>query len=130
MDIHTLYQRVQNNREKIDLSLNGVNQYDLLIAAHSSCGDNFTNTIGYCLQIRQGNGAVGSDNQVFLRHCDGSVSVHYQQAFYRVSNTDRTEVLRRFTVKPEDEKPNVELRCPNGIAASHFRVPLSEDCYS
>ena len=129
MNTKDIYQSAMANREKIDFSLHGVEQYDLLLAAYSSCGDGFANAIGYCLQIREGTGEAGSDNQVFLRHADGSIRVHHQQAFYRVSDSDKDKVLSLFTVKPEDEDAMMELRCPNDIAEVGFRVKLTQDCY-
>ncbi|OLQ92226.1 hypothetical protein BIY21_12375 [Vibrio ponticus] len=129
MDTRELYLAVMENREKIDLSLQGIEQYDLLVTAYSSCGDGFTNAIGYCLQIREGSGEVGADNQVFLRHADGTIRVHHQQAFYRVNDTFKQDVLALFAIRPEDEDSQQELACPNGITETGFRVALRDNCY-
>nr|WP_086939536.1 hypothetical protein [Thaumasiovibrio occultus] len=123
MDMKTLYQRVVSNREKIDLSLKGVERHDLLLTAYSSCGDGLANAVGYCLQIREGTGEEGSDNQVFLRHLDGSIVMHYDQIFYRVAAQDKADVLALFATKPEDET-EMAFTCPDGITLSGFRVPL------
>ncbi|MEK2059728.1 hypothetical protein WOB64_06270 [Vibrio parahaemolyticus] len=130
MNEKELYLSAMNNREKIDFSLQGIEQYELLLAAYSSCGDGFANAIGYCLQIREGDGDVGSDNQVFLRHADGTIRIHHQQAFYRVSDIDKAKVLSLFKVKPSDESSDLELTCPNGIKGVGFRIKLEPDCYS
>nr|WP_157828407.1 hypothetical protein [Enterovibrio nigricans] len=128
MDYKALYQRIVANREKVDLSLKGIKQHDLLITAYSSCGDGFSNAVGYCLQIREGTGNEGSDNQVFLRHADGSIVVHYEQIFYRVADRDKEDVLSLFQIKPEEEQGTI-LTCPNNISHCEFRVPLSGQCY-
>ncbi|KHT64702.1 hypothetical protein RJ45_05085 [Photobacterium gaetbulicola] len=130
MNEKEVYLSAMENRERIDFSLKGIEQYDLLLAAYSSCGDGFANAVGYCLQIREGDGEVGSDNQVFLRHADGSIRVHHQQAFYRVADKDKAQVLSFFETTPKDESIDLELTCPNGINEVGFRVKLRNDCYS
>ncbi|RXJ72725.1 hypothetical protein CS022_13905 [Veronia nyctiphanis] len=130
MNKRAVYLSAMERREKIDFSLQGISQYELLLTAYSSCGDGFENAIGYCLQIREGTGEEGSDNQVFLRHSDGSIRVHHQQAFYRVADSEKDQILSLFEIKPDDERKDMDLCCPNGITESGFRVKLAGNCYS
>lgn len=62
----------------------------------------FERYIGYCVQVRLGVGAFGT-NQYFLRHPDGVLRTHENQSFFAM--TDAQEALARaiFEVLPEDE---------------------------
>lgn len=115
-----LYQRVVANREMIELSLAGIKQHDLLLRAHSSCSDNLHNTIGYCLQIRQVKDEHAAKHEVFLRHSDGSIVMHYDQIFYRVAKQDIAEVLATFKIKPEDELEG-SINNIEGVSKTGFR---------
>lgn len=48
--------------------------------------------VGFCVQVRRKTGAFGSD-QVFLRHADGTLVVHENQAFCRLT-AEQVERLR------------------------------------
>jgi hypothetical protein len=65
-------------------------------------GGSVESRVGYCVQVRKGRGAYSS-NVVFLRHPDGGLTTHENQAFFGL--TAAQEVLAReiFVDLPEDE---------------------------
>lgn len=60
--------------------------------------------VGFCVQVRRKCGAFGS-NQVFLRHADGSLVVHENQAFCRLTPA---QVERLRPAYDPDSLPDVE----------------------
>lgn len=65
-------------------------------------GGSLESRVGYCVQVRKGRGAYGS-NVVFLRHPNGGLTTHENQSFFGL--TPKQEALAReiFVELPEDE---------------------------
>jgi hypothetical protein len=81
--------------------------------------------IGFCVQIRKNCGQFGSD-MIFLRHPDGSLVTHENQAFFPM--TEEQEVLARtiFTDLPEDEDYSRGYSCCDKVHAVGFLIAHSE----
>ena len=58
--------------------------------------------LGFCVQVRKGCGQFGSD-MVFLRHPDGSLTTHENQAYFPMSEEQEALARTVFTDLPEDE---------------------------
>lgn len=58
--------------------------------------------VGYCVQVRKNSGAFGS-HVVLLRHCDGSLTCHENQAFVPMDEAQESMARPLFEVLPEDE---------------------------
>jgi hypothetical protein len=58
--------------------------------------------LGFCVQIRRGCGQFGSD-MVFLRHPDGSLTTHENQAYFPMSEKQETLARTLFSDLPEEE---------------------------
>lgn len=59
--------------------------------------------VGYCVQVRKGVGQFGSD-MVFLRHVDGSLTVHENNCYLVMDDEQETLARSVFEVLPEDEE--------------------------
>ena len=62
----------------------------------------FDHYIGYVVQIRQKRGQYGSD-QYLVRHPDGSLTNHENQAFWLVPKDLAEKALSLFVKKPDEE---------------------------
>ena len=58
--------------------------------------------VGFCLQVRLNKGICGS-HQVFLKHFDGSIRSHTNQAFFALTKEQEALARKVFTALPEDE---------------------------
>lgn len=77
--------------------------------------------MGFCVQVRKGCGQFGSD-MVFLRHPDGSLTTHENQAYFGM--TDRQIELARplFDSLPEDEDYTQGYTCCDKIHEVGFLI--------
>lgn len=81
--------------------------------------------IGFCVQIRKNCGQFGSD-MVFLRHPDGSLTTHENQAYFAMSEHQEALARTIFTDLPEDEDFAHGYRCCQGVYEVGFIVEISE----
>lgn len=81
-------------------------QYQFVMVAGPMVGQepDINNAVGYCVQVRKGRGQFGSD-QVFIRHCDGSMVVHENQGWFALSDEVADRIKPFFELLPGDEDP-------------------------
>lgn len=58
--------------------------------------------LGYCVQVRKNRGLFGS-HIVFLRHADGILTTHENQAYYTMTKIQEELCRTFFRILPEDE---------------------------
>lgn len=82
-------------------------------------------TIGYCVQVRKGCGAYGSD-MVFLRHPDESLTTHENQAFFALAE-DKVKLAREcFQMLPEEEDYSFGYNSFEGVREFGFVIENSK----
>lgn len=77
--------------------------------------------IGFCTQVRKGQGKFGTD-QVLLRHADGSLQTHENQAFYTLTPEQEALAHEVFAELLAEENSQAGYRCPAGIHHIGFLV--------
>ncbi|WOY03089.1 plasmid protein [Dickeya fangzhongdai] len=83
--------------------------------------------VGYCVQVRKKVGQFGSD-MVFLRHVNGSLTVHENQC-YCAMNAEQEALARSvFEVLPEDEEHEQGYSDCEKVHEIGFVIEHSKSC--
>lgn len=80
--------------------------------------------IGFCVQIRKNCGQFGSD-MVFLRHPDGSLTTHENQAYFAMTADQELLARELFTDLPENEDYSEGYRCCDKVHEVGFLITHS-----
>lgn len=77
--------------------------------------------IGYCVQIRKGQGANNTDLYL-LRHIDGNLVVHENQFLYELNFEQETMLRLIFKFLPEDENYDLGFTCFDKIHKTGYII--------
>lgn len=88
-------------------------------------GNALEGRIGFCVQVRKGIGVFGSD-VVFLRHMDGNLITHENQAYFAMSEEQEGLARSVFESLPEEEDYSCGYRCCNKVHEIGFVIENSK----
>jgi hypothetical protein len=96
-----------------------------MVVTGPQMGGSAEKRIGYCVQIRKNCGQFGSD-MVFLRHPDGSLTTHENQAYFTMTEDQEKLARTLFSELPEGEDYSEGYRCCNKVHELGFLIDYSE----